>query len=226
MTERYRFNEVEFWNGHSLADDCPWEEIHFHFKDVRDEMLYSMSKVGSFKEKNRLFSQLRQYIESNQGRPIRRLGQEEQFRLVDRPKGTIIRFSGDINKPAALIGREFRQYEDEWGLLTQDKFAEEFFDVVIGFTAEQLSRQTAPYGEPPHRLTGNILIGEVIHHRCIERDDTALIPLNRFLDLDKHQYLMRINWLEIWKFGTEIRKKKEQPESDARRLLSPGFIQN
>ncbi|OGD81498.1 hypothetical protein A3A54_02715 [Candidatus Curtissbacteria bacterium RIFCSPLOWO2_01_FULL_39_62] len=210
MVERDVQGEVEFWQGHSLEDNCPWQKTEESLFD-KVHLLFTWSHI------NQAFYTLARFVRTNEGIPIKRLVHGEQLKLSGLPKGTIIRFSRD-----ACWRQHFSyktvSYEDEWGILTQEKLRGKFRDVIVGFSAEHLEDYYPPV-YIPHMIYGDLIIGEVVHRRRIESNDPLLKPFK----LDRRQTLRRTNWLEVWKFGKEVRVKEKQYAPDAQSLLNPGL---
>lgn len=213
MVERDTQGEVEFWQGHSLDDDCPWKRVEHPFLDDFHSLFAAWPEI------HEAFSTLFRFTKTLEGKPIKRLTHGERLKLSELPKGTIIRFSKD-----ECWGYRFRyktvMYEDEWGILTQEQFRGKFRDVIVGFSAEHLEDYYPP-AWIPHMLYGDLIIGEVVHSRSTD----PLLPLLKPFKIDRRQTLLRFNWLEIWQFGKEVRVREEKYESDAQRLLNPGLTE-
>ena len=214
MVERDGQSEVEFWQGHSLDDDCPWKNVERSFLD-------EVHSTFARPDIRKAFNTLKEFIETNEGKPVKRLAHGEQFRISEYPKGTIIRFSRD-KCWKAFFGYKTASYEDEWGILTQEEFRGEYYDVIVGFSKGQLDDGYPPL-HPHHMLYGYREVGKVVHSRTIEPDDSLLKLETRF-KINRHQALRRINWIEVWRFGEEVRTRAEEYQTATQRLLNHGLV--
>src|SRR3989338_9003871 len=200
MIERGKRSEIEFWQGHSLNDDCPWRNVE---SSILDEIHATFAKPDI----RQMFNRLREFTRTNEGRPIKKLTFGEQFKLSDFPKGTIIRFSRD-KCWMPFFRYKTHSYQDEWGILTQEEFRGNFYDVVVGFSKGQLEDDYPPL-HPPHMFYGDLTIGETVHTRTIEPDD-GLLKIETFLKVNRRQRLARINWIALWRFGEGVRARAEE----------------
>ena len=165
-------------------------------------------------EKSRIqnFMNLENYLDSDQGKPIKTLREGDVFKLEDYPKGTIVRFGIDVDEPRWPWGRRLRQSEESWGVITQFNWAGKYYDLLVGWSFDE-DNEVDPYN-PEHKYTNFrfpiIVVGETIHTRIVE---PTIDYVKRLLGSNKWQYFSRFNWVEIWKFGIEVREveKAQQP---------------
>ncbi len=206
-----RLSEVEFWDGHSLDDNCPWEKRKSVSIFDKFKFLISGEYSRSREEVKEIFNILADFIETGEGESIKKLSKGDKFVLSDFPKGTIIRFSAEWSEKSGEVGR----FEDEWGIITQIRFRGKPVDVVIGYQTVELEELDSPPDWATHFFVNfELNLGEVFHARL----STATGPLR--------QYLARFNWVEIWQFGTGVRERKAQTEPQTESLLKPSLVQN
>lgn len=220
VEQERRRSELDFWGGHSLKDSCEWVELpgglflyDFH------RIAYEFGEIKKLDYYLDLFERLEEYLDTNQGEPVKILAPGDVVNLASYPKGTIVRFGIDIDKPVRFRRREFKQLEENWGIITQTNFAGRYYDLLIGWSFDE-GEEVNLYN-PEHMYTNfrleEITVGETIHSRLIE---PTIDYLSRLLGLNKWQYLLRFNWVEIWKFGTEVRQREKEPQRIPSRVLN------
>lgn len=212
MNEREKpFSEEqmqEFWDGHSKNDDCQifipskrdatWRDIL-----ILPVLLEYNAEYSRFnRERKRILEELKLYLATPRGNnPVKRFDKGQVFKLDQHPKGTIVRFEHDwqlsLDRPLTRIF---------WGKITQSKKREGFRDILIAFPEYRL---TGGYSSPSlgREFNKDFNIGEVNHRKY----DGGY--LNNYFD--------RTNWLEVWKFGQEVRERTEERKGMFGRVLQP-----
>lgn len=205
MDERQKYPETqkEFWGGHTFTDDCPAKEYQpqSSLKDNIGCLLVVPAVVeawihvsGENRERRRIFNELRSWRAIRTGTPIRTLRAGDTFKLSDFPKGTIIRYSYDFQIP---------------------DFHSPFSRILWGMKTEVRDKGGNPkdvvYSFPDDALDKDVLI---FRGSSIYRDEEiGVVEHSKTKDspLSVSQALRRINWLEVWKFGQEVRKRQSLP---------------
>ena len=166
------------WEEHNFQDSCPWSN------EKPSEIL------NDEKTKRRIFDELKAYIAIKSSTPSKTIT-EGEFALNAYPKGTVVRYSSVRER----LGSQ-PNYDTYWGILTQVEGPAGLSDVVYSFPEWMITKGDYPtFRNINYGITKDIPIGKPIHNRISE-----------MFGLVKTQSLGRVDKLEIWKFGQEIRE--------------------
>jgi len=174
------------WGEHNWKDSCPW---------INEKPLEILDDEQT---KRRIFDELKAYMAIKSDTPSKIIT-EGEFALNTYPKGTVVRYSNVREIPNSQPSEN-----TYWGILTQVKGQSGVTDVVYSFPEWMINQGTYPnqrnirYG-----ITRDIPIGEPIHDRR-----------SGMFGLSKIQSLGRVDKLEIWKFGQELRETVPQSSTE------------
>lgn len=180
MVERNVGSIPELWHGHSLDDDCSWEEEVLSPLDKIKDLVRPFINYGG---ERRVFNKLKEFLRNLPQSPVERFGYGQVFDMGKFPKGTIVKFSYEYVESDSA-----EHFDEEWGIITQERESGEISDVIVGFSIDdftekfQLDNATRIYDS-------TIKIGEGVHTRTSSA-------------FGKTQDLTRFNFIEVWRIGS------------------------
>jgi hypothetical protein len=182
----------EFWNGHSLSDDCLWAERE---RPTDRSPLNFLKEGGSyFKTESTARSILEGYLTLPDHTPIRTFTDGAMFDGTLYPEGTIIRYRDERLYTLGGSGKSFYLDTVRWGVTIRPGNEEDLVLVtwMEGFIEDL--RKPQPGGS--HRIGPILKTGEVEHERTLAG--------HGFSSGDR---LSKISMVELMKAGIGIVKE-------------------